>query len=96
MQHIAKWMALAVGLALPIAAAAQPGIRADRDYCAALSEKYVRYVGHSEATSRRLGPRGSLDGQVAVAQCQQGNAAAAIPVLERMLTNAKINLPARG
>jgi hypothetical protein len=40
--------------------------------------------------------RGSLDGQLAVAQCKEGNTAAAIPVLERQLLANKFTLPARG
>jgi len=85
-------LALATSLALPAIAAAQDS-RADIAYCAALSDKYVRYVGHGEDTPRATVLRGSLDAQVAVASCRRGDTAAAIPVLEQALTKAKIDLP---
>lgn len=85
-------LALATSLASPAIAAAQ-GSRADIAYCAALSERYVRYLGHDEDTPRATMRRGSLDAQVAVASCQRGDTAAAIPVLEQALTRAKIDLP---
>jgi hypothetical protein len=66
----------------------------DRNYCAALSEKYVRYVGRSEA-----GPHSNrkpdVVGGVALAKCAEGDTAAAIPILERKLTDARIELPRR-
>ena len=77
------------------AAAAVPMTPGDLAYCQALSSRYVRYVGHDEFSSRRLRDRGSIEAQVAVSQCRSGNSAAAIPVLERALTNAKVELPAR-
>jgi hypothetical protein len=61
-----------------------------------LSDTYVRYVGHDEQYGRHALTRGPLEGQVAVAQCRQGNAAVAIPVLERELRGQKITLPPRG
>jgi hypothetical protein len=36
---------------------------------------------------------GGLDGQVAMAQCKAGDTAHGIPVLERKLQDAKIELP---
>jgi len=39
---------------------------------------------------------GSLDGNVAVEQCRAGNTAAGIPVLEKRLRGAGVELPARG
>jgi len=39
--------------------------------------------------------RGSTDASVALEQCRNGNTAG-IPVLERELRNAKVDLPARG
>ena len=39
---------------------------------------------------------GSLDGNVAVEQCRAGNTAAGIPVLEKKLRGAGVELPARG
>jgi hypothetical protein len=98
MKRFGKLLTVAVGLAVPATAAfADPASRSDQAYCSALSETYVRYIGHDEDYAHRRGYlRGSLDGQVAVAQCKQGNAAAAIPVLEKKLTDQKFTLPARG
>jgi hypothetical protein len=39
---------------------------------------------------------GTVDGSVAVEQCKSGNVAAGIPVLERKLRDARIDLPKRG
>lgn len=91
---VALVAAAAVGL--PMVAHAQQGSRAaDQQYCAQLSNLYVRYVGRSEA-----GPnapvRPDVNGGVALAKCREGDAAAAIPVLERKLVNAGFTLPPRG
>jgi hypothetical protein len=98
MQRFGKLLTIAVGLALPVSTAfADPVSHSDQAYCLALSQTYVRYIGHDEDYSHQRGYlRGSLDGQVAVAQCKQGNAAAAIPVLEKKLTDQKFTLPSRG
>jgi hypothetical protein len=96
MQISGRLMVVAIGLALPIAAAAEPGPTSAQAYCAALSEKYVRYVGYGADTSRKFQPSAPLAGQVAVTQCQRGETGTAIPVLERELTNAGIALPRRG
>ncbi len=99
MKRFGQVLALATGLALSATAAfaAPPVSHADQAYCMALSNTYVRYIGHDEDNSHHLlYLRGSLDGQVAVAQCKAGNAAAAIPVLEKKLTDQKFTLPARG
>ena len=95
MSTISRLMTLAVMAALPVAASAQTGSRSDLAYCQALSETYVRFIGQDERGAYR-GPslRGTLDGQVAVAKCRQGDAAAAIPVLEQVLTDNKFTLPA--
>lgn len=88
---------IAVAIAgLPMAAGAQQDNRpGDLRYCAQLSELYVRYVGRSEA-----GPtapvRPDVNGGVALAKCREGDAAAAIPILERKLVNAGFTLPPRG
>jgi hypothetical protein len=96
MQIPSRLMAIAMGLVLPLAASAQQFTSPDRAYCAALSQKYVRYVGYGNDTSRKFQRSAPLAGQVAVTQCQHGETAAAIPVLERELTNAGIPLPGRG
>ena len=66
----------------------------DMNYCAALADLYVRYVGRSEA-GPRSNRRPDVDGGVAVAKCHEGDTATAIPMLERKLTDARIALPAR-
>jgi hypothetical protein len=96
MRISSKVLTVAIGIALPIAASAQSARPSDQAYCAALSQKYVRYVGYGAETSRRYQRSAPLPGQVAVTQCQRGETAAAIPVLERELINAGISLPGRG
>ncbi|MBL6616450.1 MAG: hypothetical protein ISP45_20725 [Reyranella sp.] len=75
--------------------AQQPSRAADLQYCARLSDLYVRYVGRSEA-----GPtapvKPDVNGGVALAKCKEGDAATAIPILERKLVNAGFTLPPRG
>jgi hypothetical protein len=96
MQIFSRLLAVAVGVALPVAVSAQSGPLSDQAYCSALSQKYIRYVGYGPETSRNYQRSAPLAGQVAVTQCQRGDTAAAIPVLERELTNAGIALPGRG
>ena len=84
-----RWLPALIVLVLPFAAAAQS---ADAAYCDALIRDYYRYV-------IKLGSHpntGSLDGNVAVEQCRAGNTAAGIPVLERKLRGAGVELPGRG
>ena len=80
--------------ALPLAAKAETGA-ADRRYCAQLSELYVRYVGRSEA-GPKAPVRPDVNAGVALAKCKEGDAATAIPILERKLVNAGFTLPPRG
>lgn len=71
-------------LALPGTADAQSD---DAAYCAALSTLYRRYVQNS--------PGRQYDAEAAIAQddCQKGNTAAAIPILERKLRESGFTLP---
>ena len=62
----------------------------DAAYCKALIAKYETY-GNKASRGRDVE---SVDGNLAIAQCQAGNPAG-IPVLEQKLKNAKIDLPAR-
>jgi hypothetical protein len=72
-----------VSLALPVAAFAQSS------YCDALSHQYQKYVGSSN--DRR--PQGTPpDVATAMSKCST-DSASAIPVLERALKDAKIDLP---
>jgi hypothetical protein len=80
----------------PLAAHAQQDSRtADLRYCARLSDLYIRYVGRSEA-GPSVPVRPDVNGGVALAKCKEGDAAAAIPILERKLVNAGFTLPPRG
>lgn len=90
-----KFLFALASVGLPLAAGAQQDDRAaDLRYCAKLSELYVRYVGRSE-----FGPhapvRPNVDGGVALAKCKEGDAATAIPILERKLTDGGFTLPPR-
>jgi hypothetical protein len=81
---------------LPLASGVQAADQAaDLRYCAQLSELYVRYVGRSES-GPRTPVRPDVNGGVALAKCHEGDAAAAIPILERKLVNAGFTLPPRG
>jgi hypothetical protein len=92
---LAQSILFAATLLAPGAQAQQVASAADLRYCARLSELYVRYVGRSEAgPSAPVKP--DVNGGVALAKCHEGNAAAAIPILERKLRNAGFTLPPRG
>lgn len=62
----------------------------DKAYCTQLSELYRRYV--QNATGRRV----DVEALGALEDCRKGNAAAAIPVLEKRLRDAKITPPGGG
>jgi hypothetical protein len=83
-------------LGLPLAAQAQAPTAdaADLSYCAKLSDLYQRYLGPEY--SGRMDTTPDVVGGEAVAKCQQGDAAASIPVLERLLNNAGFTLPRHG
>ena len=88
-------VSVALSVVLPLAAQAQEGGQAaDLRYCAKLSDLYVRYVGRSEA-GPNVPVRPDVNGGVALAKCKEGDAAAAIPILERKLVNAGFTLPPR-
>ena len=83
-------LAVLLAGALAVPAAAQS---ADAEYCGALTRLYYRYVIKINSQSPNTG---SLDGNVAVAQCRAGDTAAGIPVLEQKLRNQGLALPGRG
>ena len=87
---ITKWIVPVLGLMLLQGATAHAD---DAGYCRALAQAYERYV--VKLDSGHTVQSGSTAGSVALAQCRSGNAAG-IPVLERELRNAKVELPARG
>ena len=86
-------MAIAL-LALPAAAQAQPA--ADRAYCSRLGAIYEHYLGLSNASPYNDTRRGPLSAQFAVTDCQSGNVADAISVLEDQLKRNGFSLPPRG
>ena len=72
------------------ALALAPVVRAqgdDKAYCTQLSDLYRRYV--QNATGRRV----DVEALQALDDCSRGRAAAAIPVLEKRLRDAKITVP---
>jgi len=83
-------------LGLPFAAQAQTptSSAADLSYCAKLSDIYQRYLGSEN--SGHIDTTPSVVGGEAVAKCKEGDAAASIPVLERLLTNGGFTLPRHG
>jgi hypothetical protein len=80
---------ICAGLALPLSATAQQG---DPAYCSALAQKYQRYVGDTTSSRRSQQPDVTVD--TAITQCSS-NSAAAIPVIEKALKAAKVDLPPR-
>jgi len=80
-------------LLMPTLATADPA--GDRRYCSALIEKYVRYVGTSEYSPLAGQQFNDGDGRLAIAKCDAGDTATGIPILERRLRAAKIDLPPR-
>ena len=85
-----KWTVPFLGLLLFVGAPAQAD---DVAYCKALANTYERYV--VKIDSGHTVQRGSTSASIAFEQCRNGNTAG-IPVLERELRNAKVELPARG
>jgi hypothetical protein len=94
MKSFVSALALVAGLALPVGAQTRSS---DQAYCEAMSQLYLRYIGNDESggITSRVG-RSPTGPQVAVAQCREGQAAAAIPELERILLVNKFTLPKRG
>ena len=86
---ITKWIVPVLGVAIWFGAPARAD---DVGYCRALAQSYERYV--VKLDSGHTVQSGSTAGSVALEQCRNGNPAG-IPVLERELRNAKVDLPAR-
>ena len=80
---------LAAGIGFATAAAAQSD---DAAYCARLAELALRYTG-SAGGEGRLAP--DLSTRAAIDDCNKGNFAAGIPVLERKLRGNGFTLPKR-
>jgi hypothetical protein len=64
-----------------------------QQYCEALSDLYMRYVGNPETEPRSI-RRNDAEAEEALSQCRRGNSAGSIPVRERKLTDNRITLPA--
>lgn len=79
-------LVLAAVAAAPLAQAQSD----DKAYCAQLSELYRKYV--QNATGRRI----DVEALQALDDCSRGRAAAAIPVLEKRLRDARITPPGGG
>jgi hypothetical protein len=84
-----KWLMPLVAVGLPLMASAQVS---DATYCRRLIARYEAFV---ENMNGHVLQPGGLDGQVAIEQCKAGDTADGIPVLERKLQDAKIELPRR-
>jgi hypothetical protein len=76
-------------LARPVSALAQSG---DAAYCAALSALANRYIVSGTGEGRGAP---DLETRAAINDCDKGNTAAGIPVLERKLRNNGFTLPKR-
>lgn len=83
-------LGLLASLALPVTASAQAG---DAGYCQALSDKYQRYVVGTSGTGRSSAP--NLSVVEAASKCNS-DAGGSIPVLEKALKDARLDLPPRG
>jgi len=81
-------LALVIVASDPLAMARAQG--GDQAYCAQLTELYRRYV--QNAPGRRF----DVEASVALEDCKKGNAAEAIPVLEKKLRENRITPPGGG
>jgi len=65
-------------------------------YCSTLAQTYGEYVGSYGGYlggDSRGGEAADLDARVAIANCQDGNYAAGIPVLQQKLRDARVTVP---
>ena len=86
---------LTLGLCLSLTAEAQaqaPAAADDMAYCAQLSALYRRYLGNTG--EGKMFP--DVTAATAMSECERGNTAAGIPVLEKKLRDARFTLPKRG
>jgi hypothetical protein len=80
------------------ATALPPGMTAAQGaaYCSKLSQTYAEYVGTVGGYLGGVttgGEAADLDARVAIAQCQDGNYASGIPVLQQKLRDAQVAVP---
>jgi len=79
-------------------AVAPPGMTAAQGaaYCSKLAQSYAEYVGTVGGYlggSTTGGQAADLDARVAIAQCQDGNYASGISVLQQKLRDARVTVP---
>jgi len=91
MTRTMKLFMVCAGALLPAAVHAQQ--LADGAYCSALGAQYQRYVGDNAVQHRSQQRNATVD--VAISQCST-NSATSIPVIERALRDARVDLPPRG
>src|SRR5262245_53995320 len=80
----------------PTAAAAGLSVAQSAAYCSKLASMYGEYVGTYGGYlggEDRGGEAADLDARVAIANCQDGNYAAGIPVLQQKLRDARVSVP---
>ena len=82
----------AVGLCLLLVSAPLAAQASDAAYCAELTALYRRYLGNTG--EGRQFP--DVTASVAMDDCQKGNTAAGIAVLEKKLRDGRFTLPKRG
>jgi hypothetical protein len=82
-------MLLLAGIVLATAAVAQAD---DATYCAQLGDLARRYTASAGGEARPMPDKTTLG---AIADCDKGNTAAGIPVLEKKLRNNGFTLPNR-
>ena len=75
-----------------------PGMTAAQGaaYCSKLAGTYTEYVGTVGGNLGGVssgGEAADLDARVAIAQCQDGNYASGIPVLQQKLRDARVTVP---
>lgn len=85
-QRLALSLALLVASSVPALAQSS-----DAAYCAALADLARRYLGNT-AEGRNVP---DLNTSAAILDCQKGNFAAGIPVLEKKLRDGRFTLPKR-
>jgi len=85
---------LATGFALSFATPAMAQ-GSDAAYCHALSAKYQEYIGHGSGGRHGGADNQNADARMAVDKCNAGDTSG-IPVLERTLKDARIELPSHG
>ena len=86
---------IVLGVAMIPSLAAAQAPREEVAYCRQLAHSYEHYIGRSEKSPDHDIRRGTLDAQMAAAQCDS-RTADAIRVLEQSLRNGKVALPSGG